>query len=171
MAIIVGELFLWKIKFCLWNTNEGEINRWSLLSRAKNKGKVHEDFTITEKVLLGAFNVFVKSSRTSVSLLLLELCDVGIMGDWWFDWIVTVHNKYVNKFFTIYYCLLLVCPIRAIHFRIVHTDLVLKLILLRAPILRELASVNSLLWRSITRQIRYNLDTRILLHHHHHTVL
>ena len=55
---------------------------------SKNKGKVHEDFTITEEVLLGAFNVFVKYSRTSVSLLLLELCDVGIMGDWCFDWIV-----------------------------------------------------------------------------------
>ena len=45
-------------------------------------------------------------------------------------------------------------------------DLVLKLILLRAPILRELASVNSLLWRSITRQIRYNLGTSTCITNH-----
>ena len=37
------------------------------------------------------------------------------------------------------------------------TNLVLKLILLRAPILLELASVKSLLWSNITRQIKYNL--------------
>ena len=78
---------------------------------------------------------------------------------------MTVHSKDINKFFTIYYCLLLASLIRASYLRIVHTTyLVLKLILLRAPILRELASVNSLLWRSITRQIRYNLATRTLLY-------
>ena len=39
----------------------------------------------------------------------------------------------------------------------IKTDLVLKLILLRAPMLLLLASVNSLLWSNITLQIRYNL--------------
>ena len=48
--------------------------------------------------------------------------------------------------------------------RVLRTNLVLKLILLRAPILLELASVKSLLWSNITRQIKYNLDTvRIII--------
>ena len=44
--------------------------------------------------------------------------------------------------------------------RVLRTNLVLKLILLRAPILLELASVKSLLWSNMTRQIKYNLEER-----------
>ena len=39
--------------------------------------------------------------------------------------------------------------------------LVLKFILFRAPILRELASVNNLLWSNMTRQIKYNLKISV----------
>ena len=45
--------------------------------------------------------------------------------------------------------------------RVLRTNLVLKLILLRAPMLLELASVNSLLCSSMTRHIKYNLTQSI----------
>ena len=37
---------------------------------------------------------------------------------------MTVHSKDINKFFTIYYCLLLASLIRASYLRIVHTTLI-----------------------------------------------
>ena len=46
--------------------------------------------------------------------------------------------------------------------RVLRTNLVLKLILLRAPMLLELASVKSLLCSSMTRHIKYNLTQNMI---------
>lgn len=59
-----------------------------------------------------------------------------------------IHNDIMNTTITV--------PGK-IFIRVLSTNLVLNVILLRAPMLREEASVNSLLCRSITRIMRYSL--------------